>query len=353
MLGQARDRRWPGRGPGAFTIGAVAAAAVAITSAAWPMSGSLAATRSRSPGPIRSKASVLYAKPPRVPSTRWTPVPFQRAQLSVPRDWFVESKDFFSCYGKSAGMIFAGIKPHIPKSGDCDRTTNFAWIVPAGHIPPGISHRKPTAVINGLPVYRVPSPNGSVVYLVPRLGVRVGAHGRLAKRVLATLNRSALAAVLAKGPDSPVPAHWVGREFGGVKFATPRGFQVSRAIQWATCGTGVDPHSLDLINAKKPPAALPCPYPLATAGGIEAVHGLTVVTGKFAAKSVAESYRRCELRSGTRICLSTGTGAGGLLGSVLIFSVSKPGHHPRTFLLLGLPATGAQARAIFDSISVR
>src|SRR6185437_12276141 len=167
--------------------------------------------------------------------------------------------------------------------------------------------------------------------------------GRLAKRVLATLNRSALAAVLAKGPDSPVPAQWVRREFGGVKFATPRGFHVSRTNQWATCGTGVDPHSLDLIDAKKPPAALPCPAPFATAGGIEAVHGLTAVTGKFAAKSVAETYRRCELRRpGTRICLSIDTGTGGLLGSVLIFSVSRPGHHARTFLLLGLPATGAQ-----------
>src|SRR5260221_12145387 len=79
MFGQTRDRRWTGRGPGAFTIAAVAAAAVAITSAAWPIGDSLAATRSLSSGTLIGKAPPVIA--------HWAPVPYRRAQLSVPGGW--------------------------------------------------------------------------------------------------------------------------------------------------------------------------------------------------------------------------------------------------------------------------
>ena len=348
MIGYTRDARRAGRSPGAFTIGAVAAAAIAISSAAWPIGGSLAATRSVSGGPSVGRTSAA------VPG-RWVPVPFRRAQLSVPGAWFVEDSQEFWCQSKSDSMIFVGIRPGVPKGGDpgCRHLhANYAWILPVGQLPPGIYHRTPT-LINGLHAYRVHSATKSVVYLVPELGVRIGAHGPKAKRVLATLNRSPLDIVLAPGPDRKVPASWVRREFGGVKFATPRGWHLNRADVWEVCGTGIDRRSLDLVNAKKRPIATPCPFPVPAAGALAAVPGLTVVTGKFAAESVAETYRRCLVRAGTRICLSTETGAGGFYGALLNLSVAKPQHHAKTFILLGLPGSGAQARAIFDSISVR
>ena len=74
-----------------------------------------------------------------------------------------------------------------------------------------------------------------------------------------------------------------------------------------------------------------------------------MVTGKYAARSVGQSYARCQSRSGVRICLSTVTGQGGFLSGVLIFSVTRP-KHPATFFLLGLSGSGASARAVFDSI---
>ncbi|HET7012350.1 MAG TPA: hypothetical protein VFI65_00460 [Streptosporangiaceae bacterium] len=358
MFGQSRDRRWPGRGPGAFTIGAVAAAAVAITSAPWPMSGSLAATRSHLGGPIRSKAEVLYAGPARKVPTGWAPVPFQRAQLSVPGGWFVQSAGQFWCAPKSGGAIFAGLRPRFPKYTHCHRHANYAWINPVGRVAADFSQRKPTAVINGIAVYRVLGASRSIVYVAPKLGVEVGAHGPKAKQILATLSRSPLAVVLAKGsvrqvPAGAVPAGWVRHQFGGVRFATPRAWALSRDDRWEVCGTGVFQRSLFLVNAKKPPLPAPCPLQIPTAKSLKAVPGLTVVTGKFAAKSVDESYHGCLTRHGTRICLSTDTGAGGLVGSALIFSVAKPHHHARTFFLLGLSGSGAQARAVFDSISVR
>jgi hypothetical protein len=42
----------------------------------------------------------------------------------------------------------------IPKGLGCGLTASLTWIRPAGHIPPGIRHRKPAAVTHGIPVYR-------------------------------------------------------------------------------------------------------------------------------------------------------------------------------------------------------
>jgi hypothetical protein len=246
-------------------------------------------------------------------------------------------------------MIFVGVKPGFPKGFGCGPTASLAWILPAGQVPQGIRHRRPTAVINGIPVYSLPSGKGSVLYLVPELGVRAGARGRLAPRVLATLTRSPLSVVRRRGPAAPVPASWTWRQFGGVRFATPRSWSLQRENQWATCGTGLVPRTLLLVDATKPPLYLPCPYRIPAATAFQAQPGLTVVTGKYATLSVGQNYASCQPRRGVRICLSTVTGQGGFLSGVLIFSVSRPQHTP-TFFLLGLSGTGASARAIFDSI---
>ena len=287
------------------------------------------------------------------PGSGWAPVPYRNAQLSVPGSWLVESpQQLFCAFSPPGGMIFVGVRPQIPKGTGCGLTASLAWIVPAGRVPPGIGHRKPTAIIHGIPVYRLPSAKGSVLYLVPGLGVRVGARGAKAGRVLATLTRSPLSVVLGRGPAGPVPASWTWRRFGGVQFATPRSWTLQRADQWATCGTGLVPRTLLLINAALPPLALPCPYRIPTATAYQAQPGLTAVTGKYAAESVGQNYVRCGTRRGLRICLSSVTGQGGFFSRVLIFSVSRPPQHAATFLLLGLSGSGTSARATFDSISV-
>jgi hypothetical protein len=280
----------------------------------------------------------------------WAPVPYRLAQLSVPGLWLVEGPGQVFCTPQPSGMIFVGSKPRIRKGAGCGLVTSLAWIRPAGHIPPGIRHRKPTAVIHGIPVYRLPSGPGSVVYLVPELKVRVGARGPLARRVLATLTWSPLSVVLRRGPAAPVPAGWIWHQFGGTSFATPPSWGLQREDQWATCGTGLVPGTLLLIDATKPPLSLPCPFSFPTAAAEQARPGLTAVTGKYAAKSVGQDFARCEVRSGVRFCLSSVTGQGGFSGGVLIFSVFLPHGHGTAFFLLGLSGSGARARAIFDSI---
>jgi hypothetical protein len=284
------------------------------------------------------------------PRAGWAPVPYRRAELSVPGQWLVESPDQQFCGPTFKGMIFAGLKPAIQKGQGCGLTASLAWILPAGHLPAGLKHRKPTAVINGIPVYGLPAGPHSVQYLVPKLGVRVGARGPLARRVLATLAPSPLSVVLGSGPAGRVPANWVWERFGGVWFATPRSWQSENENQWATCGTGLFADTRLLIDAKKQPAALPCPAFIPTAQAQESEPGLTVVTGKYAAESVSENFTRCQVRQGTRICLAKITGQGGAFSGVLIFSVSRPHHHPATYFLLGLSGSGNRARAIYDSI---
>jgi hypothetical protein len=297
---------------------------------------------------LGSVSSALAA--PRVSAHRgWAPVPYRSAQLSVPGSWLVEAPQQMSCgLSRSGGMIFVGVMPGLQKGLGCGLAADLAWIVPAGHIRQGIRHRRPTAVIHGIPVYRLHSGKGAVLYLVPKLRVRVGVRGAQARLVLGTLTRSALSIVLRRGPARSVPRSWTWRQFGGVRFATPRSWSLQRADQWATCGTGLEPGTLLLIDATRPPLYLPCPLLIPTAAADRAQPGLTVVTAKYAAKSVGENYASCRVRHGVRICLSSVTGQGGFSSGVLIFSVARPHRHAGTFFLLGLSGTGA--RAIFDSI---
>jgi hypothetical protein len=346
---QGTRRGWRGWYPAAIAA-AVAAAVIGTVGSALAAPGATAGARAAAGLSRTGQATGPLTDVSRTPAG-WSPVPYKNAQLSVPgSSWLVEAPQQLSCgFASISGMIFVGIKPGFPKAYDCAITANVAWILPAGQIPKGITHRKPTALIGGIPVYRLSGGKGTTAYLVPELGVRIGARGKSAARVLATLTRSPLSVVLRRGAAARVPANWTWRQLGGVRLAVPRSWGVQREDQWSTCGTGVQPSSLLLINATKPPAYLPCPLQIPTAAAYQAEPGLTVVTGKYAAQSVGESYGSCQPRGGVRICLSADTGQGGFLSGVLIFSVSRP-KHAATFFLLGLPGSGANARAIFGSV---
>jgi hypothetical protein len=337
---------------GGGRAGAIGVAAAAITAAAVL---ALAGSALASPGPARishsGPAGGRLTGGSSVPAG-WAPVPYRRAQLSVPGSWLVQSPRQFSCGPRSSGMIFAGGRPAVPEGTGCGLTASLAWIRPAGPIPPGIGHRRPTAVIHGIPVYRLPGGPGSVQYLVPELGVRAGARGPLARRVLGTLTRSPLSVVLGRGPAGPVPPSWIWHRSRGIRFATPPSWNLRRERQWATCGTGVVPRRLLLIDATRPPARLPCPAPFPTAAAEQAQPGLTVVTGKYAAASVGEDFGGCRVRRGVRICLASVTGQGGFSSGVLIVAASRPHRSPAAFFLLGLSGSGARARVVLGSVMV-
>ena len=331
-----------------------AASPPTATNAAAPPSAVASPATATNAAALAATATGSAAAASPAAAVGWAPVSYQNAQLSVPASsWLVEAPQQLMCgLGNFNGMIFAGVTPGFPRGWNCGVTASVAWILPAGKIPTGLTHRKPSAVIHGIPVYRLTSAQGTTAYLVPELGVRIGARGKLAARVLATLTRSPLDVVLGRGPAARVPAGWTWQQFGGVTFATPRSWTLQREDQWSTCGTGLWTNALLLVDATKPPLYAPCPLRLPTAGLDQAEPGLVAVTGKYAAQSVGESYDRCQSRGGVRICLSSVTGQGGLPSGVLIFSVTPSGH-PATYFLLGLSGSGASARTVFDSIGLR
>jgi hypothetical protein len=351
MTGGVRDTRQVKHGRRAAIVGAAAAVAML-----GPVTSAFAAPRTTpaaQPTAEISRTNHAASQLTVGSGARggWAPVTYRNAELSVPGSWLVETPEQASCgFPPSSGMIFVGIRPRLQKGLGCSLAASLAWIVPAGHIRKGVRHRRPTAVIHGIPVYRLRSGKGSVLYLVPDLGVRVGARGPQNRRVLASLTRSPLSVVLKPGPAGRVPDGWTRRRFAGLRFASPRSWDLRHEDQWASCGTGLVPRSLVLIDATRPPLYLPCPYQIPTATADQAQPGLTVVTGKYAAKSVGENYPRCRVRHGVRICLSSVTGQGGFDSGVLIFSVSRPHRRAETFFLLGLSGSGVGVRAIFGSI---
>jgi hypothetical protein len=93
-------------------------------------------------------SAALAAPPPTAPPADWAPVPYQRAQLSVPGEsWLVESPDQLSCGPPFHGMIFAGIKPVIPKGTGCTLARRvLGTLTAAGPRPltrPGRGSRRP------------------------------------------------------------------------------------------------------------------------------------------------------------------------------------------------------------------
>src|ERR1700722_1406805 len=207
MTGREQGTRRRQRGWRIAAIATVAAAIVGLvgTTLASPRAAAAAASSAAGIGSTRQAAGPLTDAS--VTPKGWSPVAYENAQLSVPGSWLVESpKQLFCGMPQISGMIFVGVTQGFPKSFGCDVPANLAWILPAGKLPKGISQRKPTARIDGIPVYRVPSVKGTTVYLVPELGVRVGARGKSAARVLATLTRSPLSVVLRRGPAARVPA---------------------------------------------------------------------------------------------------------------------------------------------------
>src|SRR5271169_6440527 len=190
----------------------VAAAVLGSASSALAFPHARQAAAGASSSGTRHAAAGLRTTGSGTPSGR-APVAFRQGQLSVPPTWLVESPQQLFCRPRGSSMIFVGTGPRFPAGTGCRPTARLAWIRPAGHIPPGIWHHRPTAVIHGIAVYRLRSGPHSVLYLLPELGLRVGARGPLARRVLATLTWSPLSVVLRRGPASRVPASWTWYRF--------------------------------------------------------------------------------------------------------------------------------------------
>jgi hypothetical protein len=277
----------------------------------------------------------------------WALVSYGDAQISVPRDWQVTSR--LVCGRTVPGYLVLGDASTTlrVRNARCRQSANVAAILPH-QIDRGQSW-SPTRVINGIPVVRVSTaqvPRGLVSYLAPTLHALVTARGPLASRVLATLTRSPLSVVLAAGPLSSVPGGWRWHVFGGIRFAAPASWQLTRSTTWGSCfgAFSMDPGTVTLSAAVRV-LALSCPampdlvrlWPLPQA---------VIVGAGRVARLDASQYDGCRILHHLRACYSASIHNDGLL-DVAVF---VPGRHRPTIVEIGLAGSGATARTIFDSI---
>ncbi len=85
--------------------------AAAAVVAAVAVSGAVAAYATSGNGGVRGGVRQVAALSDRSGTPSWAPVPYQSAQLSVPRLWLVESPALYFCESPVPGMIFAGTSP--------------------------------------------------------------------------------------------------------------------------------------------------------------------------------------------------------------------------------------------------
>lgn len=268
----------------------------------------------------------------------WVPVTYREAQISVPADWQVTSTP--PCDNTVPGYVVVGTastKLVLPRS--CRLSPNMAAI---SAIPRAAAGGRATTTVNGLGVVQIAGAPGYLAYLVPSLHVRVQAWGPLASRVTATITRSPLSVVLARGRPFRVPAHWRWYDIGGMAFAAPARWALVRNGYWG-CGY-VYPARVVLVPAAH--ARLPMPGCVApgTAAGMEGRPGVIVVASGGISRDRA-NYDGCRLLHGLRACYSAGD-----FGIPLDMAVFMPGQQRVMLVEIGLAGNGVTARTIFDSI---
>jgi hypothetical protein len=274
----------------------------------------------------------LAATPP-----GWITAPYEDGQLSVPSSWSINGDQ---C--PSAGAIFLGTP--VARSG-CALPSERAWMEPDNARPAPGSVRQS---LNGIAAYRLTSQPGVPSYLVPALGVRIGAQGPLASRVVHTLTWSPLSVMTAPSAPFRPPAGWKRYQVHGISVAIPGTWPVDTGNEAGVqCALIVPRDKLVMVDASSPPGAISCP---GSTGFPSAVPGVIAVYGHYAARITAfQGGGRCTERGRVRICLDQGTGEPGSSSTLPSIEVTVPGSSP-VVLYIGLAGTGVQGRMIFDSI---
>ena len=325
-------RRWTAAALSAVAMAAAIALPLTLLSSGPAGSG----------GPVSPRAGVPLTDTAATPSG-WVPVAYGDAQISVPADWNVATRPVCGRVGLGGYVILGRASTRLGvRNPRCRQAPNMVAILPLPRSSTSVV--RPTGMINGIAVARVPSARGYISYLVPRLHARVTARGPLAGRVLATLTRSPLSVVLAPGRDSPVPRRWTWRDFGGIRFAAPAGWRLEHSGIWVGCPRELPPAAVTLINATKG-VVVSCADVIPIAGSLTARPGVVVAAGPYANSDVPRGSP-CRTLHGLLACHAEAI----YLGGQLNVSVYVLGRHRPTVVAIGLAGNGAIARTIFDSI---
>src|SRR5579859_1216197 len=335
VLAARRRRRW------SAAILSAAAVAVAVTLPLTLLSPRATTARHVRPG---GHGPVPLTDTAATPSG-WAPVANGDAQISVPASWRVSPR--LVCGRAAPGYVVLGngSTSLVVTNQRCRQVPNMAAILLQ---PRGWRLAGALGMINGIFVERRQADRGSVSYFVPTLHVVVTARGPLARKVLATLTRSPLSVVLARGPEFSVPRSWRWHDFGGIRFAVPASWLLEQSSTWDRGGCAgaywMDPRTVRLSTARSVLRQI-CPAAPDIAGFMIAHQGVSVAAGRVA-RLDSSQYDGCRFLHGLRACYLASPYQDGLLD----LAVFVPGRHEPTVVEVGLAGNGAIARTIFDSI---
>lgn len=160
----------------------------------------------------------------------WSPVAVGTVQVSVPSTWSVEDPSYCGG-GPIQGMVFVAPHPGFGTSPQCALAPNVISILPSptAPVPHGTSQE-----LNSIAVTSGWTQSGTRTEIIRALGYDITASGPLAEQVLHTLTYSPLSVVL-NSEVTNTPAGWQSVSFGGMRFAVPPTWSISRFSWWGGC----------------------------------------------------------------------------------------------------------------------
>jgi hypothetical protein len=200
--------------------------------------------------------------------------------------------------------------------------------------------------INGIPVYKsvLHGHISGTVYSVPSLGVELMASGPLAGGVISSLAPSVRDVVLAGRATAKPPTAWRAISFGGLRFAVPPGWPVSRTAYAFECDPPdiAFPSASVTLDTDANLARLACPYLIPPR---EATNGVQIDEGSAAAPNAVPVHGLHMLVNGLQVYVD-----GAYPFSALVLEVERPGRSTPVKVTIGL-GTPRTAGALLRSMT--
>jgi hypothetical protein len=291
-----------------------------------------------------------------VASTRWIPVAYGDAQVSVPPGTVTASTP---CPDPRAYVtVYLGPRPQGIYNCPLEPTgvtTVTLEALPAGASTSGVA----PVTVHGIKVFPSSGNSSAVVTgLVPSLAVQVQVEGPLSSRILGTLARSPLSTVLARGRVPRTPRSWQRLTFGGLSVGAPAHWPVQHVSDWEVpCGAEPPWEMQPLIGVGSQPSvtldagadtSLEPKCPAATTGYLPAqppTDGLIVDPGPVGPLASITSYEPCLSIAGLRVCPAQNDGR---YGELVLRVTTSSG--TTDAVVIGLSGNGSTARRILYSL---
>jgi hypothetical protein len=335
---------------------------LALTLLALAACGQPRATSTTTPGPSQSTTTTTSTTPQVIAVSvdtaatpkSWVPVPYEKAQISVPQSWVIElsvecNPTSLGFHPTTQGVVFVTGQYQF-SSAECQGFVDKRTLVPnTVSIGPevGDNHSSRHSTVNGIPVYWTSSDDSG--FVVPSLQVQVSTTGPLADEILHTLTQSPRSVALAAGPPPQVPSSWHRVTFGGVSLAVPIVWSVQSTALFGLgyCGpyTSLTSPPTVVFETGAHLESFGCPAEGISSAVSPASDGVIIDPGPYSPIRGVNSFDGCLRVNGLQVCPASIDEFG-----YLILAVHVPGKNQAVAVEVGLAGNGMVARTILYSM---